>query len=491
MKVILHDLPGGPEAFELMSSFCYNNGRAPISPSNVCLLHVGGHYMEMTDEVAPCNLIKQTDRFLETMIYWTWPEIFVAIKQCYLRLNGPASSMVLKKCIDGLLQRIASTSDMCTSGSSPESSNFRFSCDTKSSESAKYSFRPWWFKDLSLLSPNIIETIVQTMISRNFDQLCLAKFLFFCVTTRFAMSNSVQKRDLVETVVRLLYLLERRSVSCKGLFGILRVSSNIGISKSCRYELETMIGSLLDQATMDNLLFPSPPGSSYLYDVNLVSRFLKSFLSSHHVSLTGLKTVGSLMDKYITEVAPDSNLRPAKFVALIKALPDAAIDSYDGIYRALDMYFEVHGRLSEEEKIKICIVLNYEKLSLEACKHLAQNSKFPSRTALQALVSQQCKLKSLLSNGGYLKSGSSSPCIYRNKGIKGVDNYSKEQIVFYAKKVDLSTENEELRAHLNGMQLRVMELEKICRKMQIQMSKIVKKTLPSPGSGGSLPKLCS
>ena len=52
-----------------------------------------------------------------------------------------------------------------------------------------------------------------------------------------------------------------------------------------------------------------------------------------------------------------------------------------------------------------------------------------------------------------------------------------EQIVVYAGNIDRSTENEKLRAHLQGMQWRVMELEKLCGKMQQQMAKIMKSRL--------------
>lgn len=47
------------------------------------------------------------------------------------------------------------------------------------------------------------------------------------------------------------------------------------------------------------------------------------------------------MDLYVAEVAPDPRLKPAKFLALIRSLPDSARDSHDRIYHAMDMYLEV------------------------------------------------------------------------------------------------------------------------------------------------------
>lgn len=104
-----------------------------------------------------------------------------------------------------------------------------------------------------------------------------------------------------------------------------------------------MIGSQLDQATLDNLLVPSPHGISYLYDVNLILRFLKAFLRRGNSLVTPIRMrkVASLIDLYIAEIAPDPCLKTSKFLALATAIPDSARDSYDELYHAMDMYLEV------------------------------------------------------------------------------------------------------------------------------------------------------
>jgi hypothetical protein len=152
----------------------------------------------------------------------------------------------------------------------------------------------------------------------------------------------------------------------------------------------------------------------------------------------------------------------------------------------------VHTGLSEEEKMKICCALNYEKLSAEACIHLSQNKRFPSKSAVRALMSQEVKLKSLLKTTDKMKCYIDSPSGVSEIGRKGKKNEASEQIVLYAGKLDPPTNNEKLRAHLQGMQWRVTELEKICLKMQTQMTKIVKSRVSSHSSTPrSLPKLCS
>ncbi|KAK0590023.1 hypothetical protein LWI29_021737 [Acer saccharum] len=501
LKVIFNDFPGGAKNFELMSRFCYNNGRIDITPSNISLLHCAAHFMEMNKYYTSekHNLLEQTEKSLEEINYWTWSELLTALKQCQVLLPVANFSCLLEKFMDSLVGRVALSSETspCASTSSPDSSGFRFSCDTRSTESLKNSFSrvTWWFEDLLILSPTLVEMVIKTMVSRKLDHVIISRFLFYYQKSKFYNAAADEKRKVLESVIDMLDTLDRSSVSCKSLFGVLRISMNLNISKSSRSKLESMIGYQMDQATLDNLLVPSPHGTNYLYDVNLVLRFSKAFLrggGSSKVSLMLLRKVASLMDLYMAEVAPDPCLKPSKFLALAMALPDSARDSFNEMYRAIDMYFEVHAGLSEEEKIKICCALNYEKLSAESCINLSQNAKFPSKSAVQALISQQFKLKNLVHSTNDYKFCSDSPCSFNTEaGNKGKKGESDQQVVLYAGKLDVSADNEKLRAHLQGMQCRVMELEKVCRKMQTQMAKIMKSKASSHTNARSLPKLCS
>ncbi|XP_016470350.1 BTB/POZ domain-containing protein At3g22104-like isoform X1 [Nicotiana tabacum] len=496
LKVIFHDFPGGAESFELITRFCYNKGKIEINHINVSTLYCAACYMEMEKSVSGNqNLFELTENLLADIRYWTWSELLDALKQCQNLIPVASSSGVIDKYLDSLIGRVASSCETspCPSTSSADSSGFRLSCDSKSTESFKNStFRAtWWFEDLAAFEPFLIDILVKQMVSRNLDHGILSKFLFYYQKSRFASAKTMdEKCKTMETVIEMLYLLDLSCISFKTLFGMLRITLNLKISKCSRNKLESMIGSLLDQATLDNLLLPSPVGSSYLYDVNLVLRLLKSFISKGAccVPLTRLRKVASLIDLYIVEVAPDPCLKPSKFLALVKSLPESARDSYDAIYHATVMYFEVHSGLCEEEKMKICSGLNYEKLSSEACNHLAQNKKFPSKSAGQALITQQVKLKSLLQ-----ETNQASPYVDSHCSFAEAENTGKEdqQIVLYAGKLDLSTENEKLKVHLQGMQCRVLELEKVCRKMQNQMAKMLKSRVSSHNNARSLPRLCS
>lgn len=496
-KVIFHDFPGGAANFELITRFCYNNGKVNINPSNLSRLTCAAHFMEMNKSVTGTeNLCEQVENSLEEIKYCTWSELLVSLKQCQGLLPEIFSLGTLAKCLDCLVKRVTSSCETssCPSTSSPDSFGFRFSCDTRSTDGLKNIFLrdSWWFEDLVALDTQLIEMIVKSMVSRNFDNGNICRFLLFYQKSRFPSASVDDKIKIIEMVVEMLYSLGTQSVSYKSLFGILRVSVKMDVSQCCRNKLESMIGSRLDEATLDNLLLRSPIQRNHLYDVNLVLKFLKYFIGKGVccVPMSRLKKAASLMDLYLLEVAPDPYLKPLKFLALINALPDYARDSCDEIYHALNLYFEVHSGLSEEQKMEVCFGLNYEKLSSEAFNHLSQNIKFPSKSAIHTLFSQQCKLKGLLQDTSPA-TFKDSPCTSFETSRKGVkDECADQQIVLYDKKLDSSDENKKVKAHLQGMHWRAMELEKDCRNMQIQMEQMVKSRFPCNSKAKSAPKLC-
>ncbi|XP_021746018.1 BTB/POZ domain-containing protein At3g22104-like isoform X1 [Chenopodium quinoa] len=495
-KVIFHDFPGGAETFELVARFCYNNGSIEISPTNLSFLHSAAYFMEMSRSVSGTeNLIELTEKALEEISYWTWPDLLLALKQNQNLPEDVKTAGVVQKCLDTLVGRLAVAAETspCPSTSSPESFGFRISCDSRSTESLKTSCSRanWWFEDLSVLNQNMIELAVKSMVSRKLDHGTIGRFLLHYQKLNFISAQSDEKCRIIEMVVNNLCSLDHWSVPFKNLMGLLRILLNLNVSKCTRSRLEGIIGLRMDEATLDNLLVPSPQGMNYLYDVNLVLRLLKSFLGGGlpKVSNDRIVRVAHLLDSYLAEVAPDPCLRPSKFIALATALPDSSRDSYDEMYHAMDMYLEVHTDLTEEETFNICSALNYEKLSAEACVHLSKNAKFPSSSTVQALISQQTKLESLLHDANYPKSCSSSPGI--GGGARSRKDDSSQQIVLYAGKFDVMTENENIRAHLQGMQCRVTELEKVCQKMQTQVAKMMRSKSSNNMNPRSLPRFCS
>jgi hypothetical protein len=178
-------------------------------------------------------------------------------------------------------------------------------------------------------------------------------------TTLTAMPSEEEQKYLLEEIDRLLPF-QRGVTSCKLLFGLLRTAIILKASSSCVSNLERRIGLQLDKATLEDLLITNMSESDEtLYDVDCIHRILGHFLAMDQEtggaspglgddgqllaspSLMPVTMVAKLIDGYLAEVAPDSNLKLPKFKSLAAAIPDYARPIDDGLYRAVDIYLKV------------------------------------------------------------------------------------------------------------------------------------------------------
>uniref|UniRef100_A0A1J3DRM2 BTB/POZ domain-containing protein n=1 Tax=Noccaea caerulescens TaxID=107243 RepID=A0A1J3DRM2_NOCCA len=414
-RIILHiqDFPGGPDGFDLVSRFCYSNGGGiTIDVSNVSVLHCASIFLEMTEKLCSSNLLLQTDKFLEGMFYWSWNDVVSCLKSCEQVFLHADSCGLVDKLVSGVLAKIAQNSDMSlvfassstsssasASSMSPETAKNRSDSD-KRSTSRSFSCKTsneWWFDDVSVLGPKVIEKLIKNIgaYDKNNDSLVLTRFLLHYLKTKVhnKSNNKVEYAGLADTAVQGVILAAKTAFSCRKILWVLRVLSGFSISKESRIGLERVIGEMLDQATLDDLLIPTGgKREKGFYDVDLVIRLLKVYVRNCNTEEDynfKMRRLGKLIDKYLREISPDQNLKVSKFLQVAESLPDSARDLFDGLFRAIDIYLESHPNLSTEDRTKLCRCLNYKKLTLETCKQLAKNPKIPPTIAVQALKSQQ------------------------------------------------------------------------------------------------------
>ena len=349
-----NDFPGGPNGFEQVSRFCYSNGRVAITVSDVSLLYCCAFFLGMTEKASPNNLLRQTEKFLEGMFFWSWNDILTNLRSCESFLSHADSYGLIQKLIFALLAKIAQSSDMnfitssSSSSSSPETSySFRLSSTSKttpeSTSPCNKSGKAWWFDDLAILSPKIIEKIIRNSgaYGNQNNSFTLTRFLLHYLKSRpqGSPNSKSEYRGLADTAVHGVILVGKTKFSCRKLFWVLRVVSAFSLSKDYRVGLERLIGENLDEATVDDLLVSGH--NKGVYDVNLVIRLIRVFVKDAGVSLQKMKKVGRLIDKYLREISPDQNLKISKFLAVAESLPDSARDCFDGVYRAIDIYLQV------------------------------------------------------------------------------------------------------------------------------------------------------
>lgn len=94
--------------------------------------------------------------------------------------------------------------------------------------------------------------------------------------------------------------------------------------------------------------------------------------------------------------------------------------------------------LNEQECKKLCKLIDWQKLSQEACDHAAQNERLPVHLVLRVLFLEQVRMKNGLMSSG-VGSGAMSPR----------DTYAS-----------LRRENRELKLEISRMRARLSEVEK-------------------------------
>ncbi|XWS34424.1 hypothetical protein CRYUN_Cryun21dG0037500 [Craigia yunnanensis] len=492
----LNDFPGGPEGFEQVSRFCYSYARAEITVSSVSLLYCCAFFLGMTEKASSNNLLRQTEEFLEGMIYWSWNDIIMSLRSCDSFFSYADSYGIIQKLIFALLAKIAQTSDVnfitCSSSSSPETSyGFRLSSTSKttpdSTSPCNKSGKAWWFDDLTMLSPKIIEKIIRNLGSYGNQNKSFTntRFLLHYLKSRpqGSPNSKSEYRGLADTAVHGVILVGKTKFSCRKLFWVLRVVSAFSLSKDYRGGLESLIGENLDEATVDDLLVSGH--NKGVYDVNLVIRLIRVFVKDAGVSSQKMKKVGRLIDKYLREISPDQNLNISKFLAVAESLPDSARDCFDGVYRAIDIYLQSHPTLSLEQRSRVSRCLNYEKLTFEASKDLAKNPRIPPNISVQALMSQQSKVPQ-------------NKFVYESRSRGNKSNYSHSHLILFNGCIDseesFSEGTEDMKLNLQKKKWRVVELEKACREMkgQTQISRLVRhnSTAITSWYNGTLPRFC-
>ncbi|KAI4373160.1 hypothetical protein MLD38_011318 [Melastoma candidum] len=512
-EISIPDFPGGPVGFELVSLFCYNGGNIPLTESNVSLLYCSAVFLGMTEKVSRFNLMKYTETFLENALDWPWTDVVACLRSTEPFLRYADSVGLLERLICVLLAKIAQSSDtngllppLSSSSSSPDT-NPRLGSQSSGGFTPK-SARPsssnaWWFEGLAVLSPEITERIVKSLgaYGTENNSLILTNFLLHYLKRASQIKSNRGKPEgyagLADTAIHGMMTAGKSAFTCRGLFKVLRTVSSFGLSKDCRIGLEGLIGEMLDQANLDDILVSGHERGT-IYDVNLVVRLIRVFVSIEGMCSSPslrMRKVVWLVDNYLGEIAPDQNLKTWKFIGVAESLPDSARECFDRVYRAIDIYLESHPSLSFEERSRLCQCLNYEKLSLEACKELAKNPKVSPPIAIHALMAQHSRIPAPLPDIPPTPRKGHKFFVAKDSPRKAVPRVDVQQFAAYDGIIDtesIEEENQDIRTNLEWMQWRVIELEKVCKEMKGQMSRKVRHPASGgPSTGGrALPRLC-
>ncbi|KAI7756620.1 hypothetical protein M8C21_021371 [Ambrosia artemisiifolia] len=481
------DIPGGANGFLVAVKFCYGI-HVELTPKNVVMVYYLADYLEMVDAYGDDNLFSKAENYLHKNVLKNWKDCLVALQNCEAFVAKADNLQIICKCLNAMSTIVCTDSSlfgwpMMMYGrlQSPGGSILWNGIDTGARIQSSDS--DWWFDDASCLGVALFERFVKTLEAKGIQpEKLTGAIMCYCgkhlhglgrwqggqITKTKSIANFSTKSDtndqrcLLETIVELLPQTKGKSV-CRFLLGLLRVGLILGVHDKCQDSLEKRIGMQLDLATLDGLMIPSYSDSDTLYNTECVERIINYSLTSEE---TG-RNVSKLVDSYLAEIASDVNLKPEKLHSLAVALPESSRSLNDGLYRAVDIYFEAHPWLPEKEKENLCHLIDCKKLSIDACAHASQNNRLPLRFVLQVLFFEQFQMKTALSdclnmlNSEHTPTGPMSVVPHGSVVASQIDGW-----------VSLVRENQGLRVDMERMMARVHELEEELGKMRLELKRM-------------------
>ncbi|KAI5661345.1 hypothetical protein M9H77_20668 [Catharanthus roseus] len=541
-KVVMDDLPGGPEAFELAAKFCYGIA-VDLTANNISGLRCAAEYLEMTEDLEEGNLIFKTEAFLSYVVLSSWRDSIVVLKNCEKLSPWSENLQIVRRCSESIAWKACAN---------PKGIRWQYTGRTNKVSSPKWSEKDsspsrnqqvppdWWFEDVSILRiDHFVRVITAIKVKGMRHELIGAAIMHYAAKwlpglikegstiaddgSNSSNSNgsssswkgglhmivagtkddipSVQAKDQRMIIESLISIIppQKDSVTCSFLLRLLRMANMLKVAPALVTELEKRVGMQFEQATLPDLLIPSYSKTDTLYDVDLVQRLLEHFLvqeltessspsrqsfseANQRVTNPNAKMrVARLVDSYLTEVSRDRNLSLTKFQVLAEALPESARTCDDGLYRAIDSYLKAHPTLSEHERKRLCRVMDCQKLSIDACMHAAQNERLPLRVVVQVLFSEQVKISNAIANSALKEAGDSQfqPMVSSRKTLLEGTPQSFQEGWTTAKK-DINT----LKFELETVKTKYLELQHDMENLQRQFDKITKPKQASAWTSG-------
>ncbi|KAH7444869.1 hypothetical protein KP509_02G094700 [Ceratopteris richardii] len=326
-------MPGGPEAFELASKFCYGVA-VDLTASCIAGLRCAAEYLEMTEDLEDGNLISKTEAFLSFVVLASWKDSITVLQHCEGLSPWTENLQIVRRCTESIAWKACTDPkgiswSFTGKGTSSDSSRSHIGnrrsnelLTTKNSPSwnelkndpKKKIPQDWWIEDVISLNvqhftkviaairskgmrPDLVSAaIVQYALkwiplldkddtSQEAVQLIDHNCKSIAETDKDAFMKSQNKsRFIMENLVTILPT-EKDSLKCSFLLKLLRIANMVNANAMCRNELERRVGMQLDQATLTDLLIPSfDHASEMLFDVDLVQRIVQNFLMQEQVS---------------------------------------------------------------------------------------------------------------------------------------------------------------------------------------------------------------
>lgn len=428
-EIVIHDIPGGPAAFEICAKFCYGM-TVTLNAYNVVAARCAAEYMEMYETVDKGNLIYKIEVFLNSSIFRSWKDSIIVLQTTKSLLPWSEELKLASHCLDSIASKVSIDISKVEwsytynrkklpseNGNDPQWNGVR---------KPQMVPKDWWVEDLCELQIDLYKWVITTIKTKGITSAdVIGESLKAYVMRRFpGLSKGIiqggdvtKSRLLIDTIISLLPVNEG-SVPCSFLLKLFQASIMLDCEEMGRRELMRNIGWQLEEATVADLLIRAPAGETTIYNIDVVRDIVEEFVKQEQsalpdspeeneyqeikvprfISNASKLKVAKLVDGYLAEVGRDPNLPLSKFVNLADMVSGFSRSTHDGLYRAIDMYLKEHPGISKSDRKRICKLMDCKKLSADACMHAVQNERLPLRVVVQVLFFEH--MRATTSSGG-------------------------------------------------------------------------------------------
>lgn len=354
-KIHLDNLPGGTKTFELVVKFCYG-WKVDLTAANIAPLYCAAHFLEMSDDFQQGNLMSITEEFLSFLIFSSWKDTFRILKSCE-SISSWAKDLKIPKRSSEAIAWKACTHLKAFSHEDDDMQCYSVLPNYAENSKVEDALENWWFEDVSSLRIDHFIEVIQSLKCKGMraDLIgsCIAHWTAKWLSRITSGLESMAPKHMTHKLLRVtteclikVLPVEEKSVTCNFMLHLLKIGYVTKINSDLLNLLERRIAFMLDQCRPLDLLVRNYGDKDGVYDVNLVTRVVVSYVSIVSKSPTPkIFAVGRLVDGYLTLVARDENLKVNNFQSLVAALPKEARFCDDNLYRAIDMYLKVYSLL--------------------------------------------------------------------------------------------------------------------------------------------------
>ncbi|KAM7265150.1 hypothetical protein ACFE04_002833 [Oxalis oulophora] len=360
ISIDLHDIPGGEDGFELCAKFCYGI-TINLSAHNFVPAFCAAKYLRMSESVDKGNLLVKLDAFFNSCVLEGWKDSIVTLQSTVKLPEWSENLGIVRRCLDSIVEKILMP---------PAKVTWSYTYTRPGYDRKQQAVpRDWWTEDISDLDIDLFRCVILAVRSTFLLPPALigeALHVYACrwlpgttknvvapgsSATQTERTNTEKDRRILETIVSLIPA-DRGSVSVGFLLKLLSLANFVGASTVTKTDLLRRTSSQLEDATVDDLIFPTHQSTDqHYYDIDLVSATLENYLilwrrqyseSAESTQLVkSIQKIGKLMDSYLQVVAKDVNMPVSKLVSLAEALPDIGRKDHNSIYKAINTYLKV------------------------------------------------------------------------------------------------------------------------------------------------------